>query len=90
MAATNCEVHLAAWAAYSGGQTTLCLTPMHGKVGMLKPLIANIQAALRHVKAAAEQFKSVDPWAVLLRYVSHKFAPILRPFRPATELPATG
>jgi len=48
-------------AAHSGGQTTLYLTPMHGKAYLLKPLIANIQAALQHVKAVAEQFKTADP-----------------------------
>ena len=40
---------------------------LHGKAGLLKPLIANILAALHHVRAAAEQFKATDPWAVLLR-----------------------
>ncbi len=37
-------------------QTTLYLTPMHGKASILKSLIANIGAALQHVKAIAEQF----------------------------------
>jgi hypothetical protein len=36
-------------AAPSGGQTTLYLTPRHGKASLLKPLISNIQADLRHV-----------------------------------------
>lgn len=56
---------------------------------MLKRLIANIHAALQHVKAAAEQFKSVDRWAVLLRYVSHKIAPTLGPLWPFAGLAAT-
>ena len=77
-------------AAHSGGQTTLYLTPMHGKANLLKPLIANIHAALQHIKAAAEQFRSADPWAILLRYVSAKIAPVLGPFRPHDALPATG
>ena len=77
-------------AAHSGGQTTLYLTPMHGKANRLKPLIANIHAALQHVKAAAEQFKSADRWGLLLRYVSDKIAPSLGPFRPSIGLPATG
>ena len=38
------------------GQTTLYLTPLHGKAKMLKSLIANIRAALQHVRQAAEQF----------------------------------
>jgi hypothetical protein len=77
-------------ATHSGGQTTLYLTPLHGKAKLLKPLIANIHAALQHVKAAAEQFKTADPWAVLLRYVSDKIAPMLGPFRPPMGLLATG
>jgi hypothetical protein len=72
------------------GQTTLYLTPMHGKVSILKSLIANIRAALQHVKATAEQFKSIDPWTVLMRYVSDKIAATLGPFRPPDALPATG
>jgi hypothetical protein len=61
--------------ANHAGQTTLYLTPLHGKASMLKPLIANIRAALQHVKDTAEQFKVIDRWAVLLRYVSEKIAP---------------
>jgi hypothetical protein len=76
--------------ANHAGQTTLYLTPMHGKASILKPLIANIRAALQHVKDTAEQFKVIDRWAVLLRYVSDKIAPTLGTFRPADVLPATG
>jgi hypothetical protein len=77
-------------ATNSSGQTTLHLTPLHGKVGLLKSLIANIRAALQHVKAAAEQIKTTDRWAVLLRYVSDKMAPVIAPFRPPQALPGTG
>ena len=77
-------------AANHAGQTTLYLTPLHGKANILKPLIANIRAALQHVKDTAEQFKSIDPWAVLLRYVSDKIAPILGPFKPPPALVTTG
>jgi hypothetical protein len=77
-------------AAHSGGQTTLYLTPLHGKASILKLLIANIQAALQHVRAAAEQFKTTDRWTLMLRYVSDKIAPTLGPFRPPAGLPATG
>jgi hypothetical protein len=76
--------------ANHAGQSTLYLTPLHGKANMLKPLIANIRAALQHVKDTAEQFKVIDRWAVLLRYVSDKIAPVLSPFRPPDALPATG
>ena len=75
---------------HSAGQTTLYLTPMHGKANLLKLLIANIHAALQHVRATAEQFKSTDRWAVLLHYVSDKIAPTIGPFREPAALPGTG
>jgi hypothetical protein len=77
-------------AASHAGQTTLYLTPMHGKANILKSLIANIRAALQHVKHTAEQFKTADPWTTLVRYVSDKIAPTLGPSRPMDALPATG
>jgi len=77
-------------ASQSGGQTTLYLTPLHGKADLMKTLIANIREALRYVKGAAEQIKSADPWGLLLRYVSDKIAPIIGPFRPPTAIAATG
>jgi len=64
---------------HSAGQTTLYLTNMHGKANLLKLLIANIHAALQHVRATAEQFKSTDRWAVLLRYM----VGVAKPLRPA-------
>jgi hypothetical protein len=76
--------------ANHAGQSTLYLTPLHGKANMLKPLIANIRGALQHVKDTAQQFKVIDRWAVLLRYVSDRIAPVLGPFRPPDVLSATG
>ena len=72
------------------GQTTLYLTPLHGKANLLKPLMANIHAALRHVKTVAEQFRPVDPWTVLLRYVCDKIVPKFAPSKPTIGLLATG
>lgn len=77
-------------AASHAGQTTLYLTPLHGKANALKTLIANIRAALHHVRATAEQFANNDPWATLLRYISERIAPPLGPFNPPDSLPATG
>ncbi len=77
-------------ATHSSGQTTLYLTPLHGKVGLLKSLIADIQAALQHVKSAAEPFKTPDRWAMLERYISDKIAPVIGPSRPPQALPAAG
>jgi hypothetical protein len=77
-------------AANHAGRTTLYLTPLHGKAKALKSLLANIGAALRHVRATAEQFRHADPWTTLLRYVSDKIAPTLKPFTPPDMLSATG
>ena len=46
--------------ANHAGQSTLYLSALHGKAHILKPLIANIRAALQHVKDTAQQFKLVD------------------------------
>jgi hypothetical protein len=71
-------------------QTTLYLTPLHGKTNVLKTLIANIGAALQHVRQAAEQFAQADRWALLLRYISQRIAPVIAPFKPPDGLPAGG
>jgi len=63
---------------------------MHGQANLLRPLIANIQAALQHVRAAAEQFKSADPWTFLLRYISTMIAPALPAFTTPAALQASG
>jgi hypothetical protein len=77
-------------AAATGRGGTLYLTPLHGRVDVLKRLIANIGAALQHVKAAAEQFKDLDRWGCLLRYISDRIAPIIGPPKPVQGLPAAG
>jgi len=77
-------------AASHAGRTTLYLTLLHGKAHILKPLIANIRAALRHVRATAEQFKTKDPWAAMLRYISHRIAPAIGPVKPTNGLLGTG
>jgi len=88
-AITNRPLLLAAVgrATNRSGQTTLHLTPLHGKLGLRKTLIANIHAALQHVKAAAEQIRTTDRWAVRLRCVSDKMAPVIGPFRLPQALP---
>ena len=72
------------------GQTTLYLTPMHGRTNPLKSLVANIRKALQQVRVAAQQLKAIDPWAALPRYVSDRIAPVIAPFRPPAGLPASG
>lgn len=71
-------------------QTTLYLTPLHGKAAVLKTLIANIGAALRYVRQAAEQLVQADRWALLVRYVTDRIAPVLGPLRPQDARLASG
>jgi len=51
------------------GQTLLYLTPMHAETGLIKSMIANVHAALRHVRRAAEQLPGLDRWRALLTYI---------------------
>ena len=50
-------------------QTTLYLTPMHAEAGLIKSMIANVHAAIRYVRQAAEQLPKIDRWATLLAYI---------------------
>ena len=77
-------------AASHADQTTLYLTPLHGRVDALRKLIANIGATLQHVNTSAEQFKDLDRWGCLLRYISDRIAPVIGPPKPWPGLPATG
>lgn len=76
--------------ASHANQTRQYLTPLHGRADVLKRLIANIGAALRHVRAAAERFNDIDRWGCLLRYISDRIAPVIAPPRPVTGLSAVG
>ena len=58
--------------ASHAGQTTLYLTPMHAEAGLIKSMIANVHAAVGHVRRAAEQLPGLDRWAELLRYICHR------------------
>ena len=51
------------------GQTMLYLTPMHAAAGLIKSMISNVHAALKHVRQAAEQLPKIDRWATLLAYI---------------------
>jgi hypothetical protein len=59
-------------ATSSGNQTTLYLTPMHAQTGLIKSMIANVHAAIQHVKAAAQQLPKLDRWATLVAYICRK------------------
>jgi hypothetical protein len=76
--------------ASHAGATTLYLTPIHAERALLRRLIANVGAALRHVRAIAEQFKDSDPWTALLRYVCDRIAPVIGPAPPRQRLAGTG
>jgi hypothetical protein len=72
------------------GQTQLYLTPMHAKADTIKTLIANVRAALQHVKRTAEQLTSVDPWSTMVRYICQLIAPPIGQPPPHSALPAAG
>jgi len=57
------------------GKTSLYLTPMHAARGSLMRLIANIRAALSHVRAVAEQSPAADRWKTLLDYIVARIIP---------------
>ena len=57
------------------GQTTLYLTPMHAARTTMMILIANIRAALTHVRTVAEQLPTVDKWKALLDYIVARIIP---------------
>lgn len=61
-------------ATTSGNQTTLYLTPMHAQTGLIKSMIANVHAAIEHVKAAAQQLPKIDRWRALLAYICQRIA----------------
>jgi len=54
------------------GQTLLYLTPMHAEAGLIKSMIANVRAAISHVRRAAEQLPKLDRWATLLAYICQR------------------
>lgn len=66
-------------AASHAGQTQLYLTPLHAKVQTVKTLVANVRAALQHVRAIAEQLPARDPWSTLLRYICQRIVPSIAP-----------
>jgi hypothetical protein len=72
------------------GQTTLYLTPMHAAIDKLLALIANIRAALSHVRAVAEQLPQTDRWKTFLDYVVAKITRPLPPWLPPDRLMAAG
>jgi len=62
-------------ATQHAGQTTLYLTPMHAARTTLMEMIANIRAALSHVRTVAEQLPTLDRWKILLNYIVARIIP---------------
>jgi hypothetical protein len=72
------------------GQTTLYLTPMHAAKDKLMELIANVRAALSHVRAVAQQLPLTDRWKAFLDYVVAKITRPLPPWSHPIQLMRTG
>jgi hypothetical protein len=72
------------------GQTTVYLTAMHGARDKLMEYLANIRAALRHVRAVAEQLPQINRWQVFVDYVVAKITRPLMPQSPIHRLMETG
>jgi hypothetical protein len=77
-------------ATSSGNQTTLYLTPMHAEAGLIKSMIANVHAAIGHVKAAAEQLPKLDRWRALLAYICQRIVSQISLPTPPPTLAAPG
>jgi hypothetical protein len=45
---------------------------MHAETGLIKSMIANVQAAIGHVKTIAQQLPGIDRWGTLLRYICQR------------------
>jgi hypothetical protein len=45
---------------------------MHAEVGLIKSMIANVHAAVAHVRRAAEQLPGLDRWRALLHYICQR------------------
>jgi hypothetical protein len=56
-------------ASQSAGQTTLYLTPVHAEKGLIKTMIANVGAAIGHVRSSARQLPGLDRWRALMDYI---------------------
>jgi hypothetical protein len=45
---------------------------MHAEVGLIRTMIANIQAAIAYVRRAEEQLPKIDRWRVLVGYICER------------------
>jgi hypothetical protein len=77
-------------AASSGNQTTLYLTPMHAEAGLIKSMIANVHAAIQHVRAAGEQLPKLDRRRALPAYICQRIVGQIGLRTPPPTLSARG
>jgi len=72
------------------GQTLLYLTPMHAEASLIKSMIANVHAAIQHVRRAAEQLPKLDRWRALLAYICQRIVGQMALPTPPPALSASG
>jgi Transposase DDE domain group 1 len=77
-------------AVHTAGQTLLYLTPMHAQTGLIKTMIANIQAAIGYVKALAEQLPKLNRWNALVSYICERITGQNMLPTPPPAIQATG
>ena len=53
-------------------------------------MIANVHAAIQHVRTAAEQLPKIDRWRVLLDYICERIVGQIGPPTPPPRLAAPG
>jgi hypothetical protein len=75
-------------AVNSGNQTTLYLLSTHVEAGLIKSMIANVHAAIQHVKAAAELMSKLDRWRALLACICQRIGGQIGLPTPPPTLPA--
>ena len=63
---------------------------MHAEASLIKSMIANVHAAIQHVKAAAEQLPKLDRWRVLLAYICQRIVGQIGLPTPPPTLSAPG
>lgn len=63
---------------------------MHAEAGLIKTMIANVQAAIGHVRRAAEQLPKLDRWAAMLDYICQRIIGSTALPTPPPALPASG
>lgn len=63
---------------------------MHAEAGLMKTMIANIQAAIDHVKEAAQQLPKLNRWRALVGYIRERITGQSVLPAPPAVLQATG